>query len=468
MIADDAPVPPTPSRPAPGAHSAARTLAESLFAAAVRGADPYDATERALDRSALGIAVGARPWIIATGKAAAPMARATIDVLASVERIVEGGLVVTSDTGATAHPLPVIVGDHPLPGAGSGHAADAVLRLLPLIQPGDDVFVLLSGGASSLMAAPVEGIPEAAMLALFQGLHRSGAPIAVMNAFRKRVMRWGGGRLGAALGGAGARVTCLIASDVIGDDPASIASGPCSADRHSAADLIELAQQQRLWPAIPDPVRTYLDHTLTGEVPETPKLGSETLRGIEPRIILGNADALDAAQAAARGLGITVRVAPTPITGAARSTGDAIARAAVVARASLPGRPTPAGPLTTPCRLALMWGGETTVALGATPGVGGRAQELALAAARALHDAGAEGRGITILSAGTDGRDGPSDAAGAIVDARTWARIALSARSPERDLATHDAHPALDAAGALLRTGMTGTNVNDVVIALIE
>lgn len=472
MLADDTPAPstrpPMPAPTTPPMPAAPRALAESLLAAAVRGADPYAATERALDPGALGIALGARPWVIAAGKAAAPMARATIDVLASVERIVEGGIVVTSEAGASANPLPVVIGDHPLPGDGSRAAAAGVGRVLQLVQPGDDVFVLLSGGASSLMAAPVEGISETAMLALFRGLHRSGAPIDVMNAFRKRVLRWGGGRLGAALTAAGARVTCLIASDVIGDDAASIASGPCGEDRHTATDLIELAQQQRLWPVIPDEVRTYLDHTLTGEVQETPKPGSDSLRGIIPRIILGNADALQAAQEAARALGITVRVAPTPITGVAHSTGDAIARAAVVARAALPGRPTPVGALTTPCRLALIWGGETTVTLGATPGHGGRAQELALAAARALHDAGAEGRGITILAAGTDGRDGPTDAAGAVVDARTWSRIALSGRAPERDLSTHDAYPALDAAGALLRTGMTGTNVNDVVIVLIE
>ena len=114
-----------------------------------------------------------------------------------------------------------------------------------------------------------------------------------------------------------------------------------------------------------------------------------------------------------------------------------------------------------------MWGGETTVSLGGHPGLGGRAQELALAAAQALHEAGAAGRGITILSAGTDGRDGPTDAAGAIVDGHTWSRIALAGRDPQRDLDAHDAYPALDAAGALLRTGMTGTNVNDVVIALL-
>jgi hydroxypyruvate reductase len=117
-----------------------------------------------------------------------------------------------------------------------------------------------------------------------------------------------------------------------------------------------------------------------------------------------------------------------------------------------------------------VWGGETTVALDGTtePGLGGRAQELALAAAQVLHEQGARARGITILSAGTDGRDGPTDAAGAIVDSRTWSRIALAGLDPRRALDAHDATPALDAAGALLRTGMTGTNVNDVVIALVD
>lgn len=446
----------------------ARHLAEWLFAAAVRGADPARATDTALAREALGVSVGARPWIIAAGKAAAPMARATLDALASAERTIAGGIVVTSDRGASAEPLPVVTGDHPLPGPGSLAAADAIARVVHLVRPGDDVFVLISGGASSLMAAPVDGVTFETMHQLFQGLHRSGAPIEVMNALRKRVLRWGGGRLGVALADAGARITCLVASDVLGDDPAAIASGPCSPDRLSAADVIELIQLQHLWPYIPDEVRAYLDHSLTGEVPETPKPGATALRAIEPRVIVANGDALRAARDAALAVGTDARVAPTPITGGARSTGDAIARAALVARATLPPRPTAVAPLTAPCRLALLWGGETTVALGASPGLGGRAQELALAAAQGLHEAGAEGRGITILSAGTDGRDGPTDAAGAIVDSHTWSRIALRGRAPQDDLDRHDAYAALDAAGALLRTGMTGTNVNDIVIALVE
>jgi len=442
--------------------TATRQIAEQLFAAAVRSADPRAATRAALE----GITLGARPWIIAAGKAAVPMAHAALETLAAATRTPEGGVVVTASRDEAVDPLLVVTGDHPVPGPGSLAAADAVGDVMRLIQPGDDVIVLISGGASSLMAAPTEGISVDGMLELFQGLHRAGAPIEVMNAFRKRVMRWGAGRLAVAL--QGAQVTALIASDVIGDDPSAIASGPCSGDHWHVADLVELAQAQRLWPHIPDEVRQYIDRTLLGEVAETPKPGSALLHGVTPRIILGNGDALAGVAQEAASLGIDARVAPTPIRGGARSTGEAIARAAIAARSDRGPRARTPTPLTTPCRFALVWGGETTVSLGGHPGLGGRAQELALAAAQALHEAGAAGRGITILSAGTDGRDGPTDAAGAIVDGHTWSRIALAGRDPQRDLDAHDAYPALDAAGALLRTGMTGTNVNDVVIALLE
>jgi len=436
-----------------------RLLAEQLFQSALRGADPYRATLDALE----GRSFGARTWVLAVGKGALPMARAALDALARAQRSPIGGAVVTSEHASDVGPLSVTTGDHPLPGEGSLAGAERIAEVVRLVRPGDDVIVLVSGGASSLIGAPVGEIHFDAMLALFRGLHRAGAAIDIMNAFRKRVARWGAGRLAVAL--AHARVTCLLASDVIGDDPASIASGPCAGDRWHAAELIELAQRQRLWPHIPDAVRDYLDRTLTGEVAETPKPGSAAIEAVETRIILRNRDALDAIARAGGAHGLTVRVAPTAITGGARSTGASIALAAVAARANAPTQP-----LSAPCRLALVWGGETTVALEGTtaPGTGGRAQELALAAAQVLHAHGARARGITILSAGTDGRDGPTDAAGAIVDSRTWSRIALAGLDPVRALDAHDATPALDAAGALLRTGLTGTNVNDVVIALVD
>jgi len=435
-----------------------RALLESLFSAAVAGADPYGAVRKAL----AGQSFGARNWIISAGKASVPMARAAIDALAQAQRTPLGGVVVTSDEGVAVSPLVCLTGDHPVPGTRSLVAADQVLRLTERLQPGDDVVVCISGGASSLWAAPVDGVSADAMLALFRGLHRSGVPIDVMNAFRKRVLRWGGGRLSVAL--AAARVTCVLASDVIGDDPGAIASGPCSADPWRAATLAELADRLHLWPFVPDEVRAYLDQVLLGTVAETPKPGTAAIDRVAPRVVLGNRDALAAVAAAAAAQGIEARVADSPITGNARSTGAAIASAALDARASWE---TPG--LTRHPRRALVWGGETTVALAdGTHGVGGRAQELALSAAQVLHEAGAAARGISILSAGTDGRDGPTDAAGAVVDTHTWSRVAMAGRDPGRDLDVHDAYPALDAAGALLRIGMTGTNVNDVVIALVD
>ena len=437
---------------------APRLVLEQLFSAAVRGADPYAATFAAID----GRTLGARLWILASGKGAVPMARASLDAVAASHRTVLGGVVVTTDNVPAVGPLPVFTGDHPVPGAGSLIASQALSRVVRLVQPGDEVVVLLSGGSTSLMAAPIEGVSADAMCALFRGLHRSGAPIDEMNAMRKRVLRWGAGRLAVAL--AGSRVTCLIASDVLGDDPAAIASGPCAGDAWTAAGLIELAQRRRLWPHIPDEVRRCLDRTLMGDVPETPKPGAAAFALVEQRIILGNRDALAAIAREGATLGVSIRLAPAPVAGRARSTGASIAHAAVAAREAAAQRA-----LTTPCGLALVWGGETTVPLGAgTTGVGGRAQELALAAAQVLHEYGARGRGITILAAGTDGRDGPTDAAGAIVDGASWSRIALAGRDPVHDLDSHSAYPAHRAAGTLLRTGPTGTNVNDVVIALVD
>lgn len=447
--------------------TSARLVAEQLFHAAVRGADPSAATHAALaildPRS-----FGARSWIIAAGKGAEPMAQAALDALAAVHRLVLGGIVVTANGSAgSIGALDLVPGNHPEPAEQSRAAAARIGEVVSRVRPGDDVLVLLSGGATSLAAAPVDGVSTAALLALFRGLHRAGAPIDVMNAFRKRVLRWGAGRLALAL--AHARVTCLIASDVIGDDPAAIASGPCAGDRWTATELIELAQARQLWRHIPDDVRRYLDATLIGQVPETPRPTDPAIEAVESRVILRNRDALEGVAREGITVGVTVRVAPNPITGSARSTGAAIAQTALAARAD-----DTRGPLSARSRLALVWGGETTVALdaggeaGRQRGLGGRAQELALAAAQVLHAGGAQGRGITILSAGTDGRDGPTDAAGAVIDGNSWSRMALAGVDPQRALDAHDAYPALDSAGALLRTGMTGTNVNDVVIALVD
>jgi hydroxypyruvate reductase len=192
---------------------------------------------------------------------------------------------------------------------------------------------------------------------------------------------------------------------------------------------------------------------------ETPKPGDRAFARVTLELIASNRLALEAAARRAAELGLAPQVAETPLAGEAWATGASVA--AVLLQNCGPREiPQPAG-----FRRCFIWGGETTVTLGESPpGLGGRCQELALSAARAL--AGVR-QGVALMAAGTDGRDGPTDAAGAIVDGTTWARAAAGGRDPARDLAAHDAYRALDAAGALLKVGLTGTNVMDVVIGLV-
>jgi glycerate-2-kinase len=225
-----------------------------------------------------------------------------------------------------------------------------------------------------------------------------------------------------------------------------------------AGDVLALRQQHDLQ-SLPYELTAHLRRVADGEEPETPKPGNPAFRTVETQILLDNESAVRAAQSEAIRSGFVVGARPAPLEGEAAAAGRAIAseflRLASDRSAAVGDRPVVA-----------VWGGETIVTFANTSdGRGGRCQELALACANSLSDAGESADGILVLAAGTDGRDGPTDAAGAVVDAGTWARIRAAGRDPSRDLANHDAHAALKAAGALLVTGATGTNVNDLVIA---
>ena len=446
---------PTP----PTAASAARPFREllaDLYTVATAAVDPGPALARRLRTVALH-----RPIrIIALGKAALPMARAAVASLA--ERGVEpaGGLVVAPGAAAPPHrALPVVPGDHPEPGPGSAAAAAALAHAAAEVKASDEVWVLLSGGTTSLVGAPDDGIAPADLTALYGLLLGSGLDIAAMNRVRKRFSRWGGGKLARAL--AAAPVRTYVVSDVIGDDLASIGSGPLVPDPATAGDVRDLLQSAGLWSRIPPALRERLSAVDRGEMPETPKPGDEAFARVTLELIASNRLALDAAARRAAELGLVPVVSEAPLAGEASAVGTSVA-ATLLQDCALPGIPQPDGgpPGGAPrCRI---WGGETTVTLGDGAGLGGRCQELALAAARRL--AGAPG--VALLAAGTDGRDGPTDAAGAIVDGATWDASAAGGRNPAHDLARHDAYHALDAAGALLRPGLTGTNVMDVVIGI--
>jgi glycerate 2-kinase len=423
-----------------------------LFWSAVRAVSPQRAVSAALGR--LKLDRGTPVWIIALGKAANQMAIAAVDHLASERREPIGGIVIVPRAVPPPHPaMAMSVGDHPVPGAQSLASAEALGKVLAQVAPGDEVWVLLSGGASSLAAASEGPIREEELAELFRVLLRSGVDILTMNAIRKRFLRWGAGRLALAVDGA--RIRNLVISDVVGDDLSAVASGPCVPDPTTAAEVRLLLEEHGLWEQVPLAVRRTLLNVERDPTLETPKPGDERFFRTERRIIASNRHAVDAAAARARELGLDVRVIGTPVTGEASAAGRRIAL-------QLLGESRREGDRTR----CIIWGGESTVTIPAGNNIsGGRCQELALAAARELHERGAP-PGVALLAAQTDGRDGDTDAAGAVVDATSWERIASSGRDPGSDLANHASHDALDAAGALLRTDLTGTNVSDVMIGI--
>ena len=453
----------TPSQPQWAVMPAGRPIDSrmalvQLYWAAVRAVAPGPALTSALERISKEIGQR-RVSIIAIGKAANPMAIAAVDFLRNHKLEPAGGVIVAPRQLPSPHPrLSFLSGDHPLPGARSLAAAHAVANAARQVKAEDEVWVLLSGGATSLMAAPEGAIKPEEMLQLFDLLLGSGMDIATMNLIRKRFTRWSAGRLAAAL--KPARVRNFIVSDVIGDDLAAIGSGPCSPDASTAGEIRALLQSSKLLDRIPGSMRQYLsaverDHSL-----ETPKAGDDAFKNVERKIVASNRVALEAAAARAKELGYAPRILSTSLAGEASRVGKQLASTLISYCGS------GASPLTNrPVQSCLLWGGETTVTLNGANGVGGRCQELALAAARELGTA-KSARGATLLACGTDGRDGPTDAAGGIVDKETWGAIAKAGRDAERDLAAHDSHASLDAAGALLRTDLTATNVMDIVIGV--
>jgi glycerate 2-kinase len=434
-----------------------RELLAALYDAAVAGAEPTHVTERAVD--ALPIDRASRVWLFSFGKAATTMARGALASLLRERRNVAGGVVVGAEVAASPYgTLTAMRGEHPIPGPPSFAAAKRIGEVSRGRRGSDVAIVLVSGGTSSLIAAPIAGLGEEALTELFQLLLTSGLDIHAMNAVRKRFTRWGAGRLALAL--APAATYCLAMSDVVGDDEATIGSGPCSPDKHSAQDILAILEKADLLERIAPSYREHLESASRGTAPETPKAGHPAFAHVVHRVIVDNRAALLAGAARATALGVaTVEVATAPVTGEASEQGAAIARDLLAARSNN------AGGTGEWCRF---WGGETTVTLGSGAPLGGRCQELALSAARVLHEAGGAASGITLLAAGTDGRDGPTDAAGACVDATTWAAIAAAGVDPGVALAEHRAHAALDAAGALVRRAATGTNVMDVIVGYVS
>ena len=435
--------------------SGARDRLLALYRAAIAGADIESLTADAV--ASIPLEGRHRVWVFAIGKAAYPMARAAVSTLQRSLAELCGGVVVgTDDEAPPAGTISAMSGDHPLPGPRSFAAATALQQVITSKRGTDLGIVLLSGGASSLVGAPLRGLEPDEYTRLFDLLLGSGLDIARMNAIRRRFSYWAAGRMALAL--APARTFCFAVSDVPGDDLATVGSGPCVPDPTRVQRVIELLHEARLHDRIAPTYRQYLQDAARGAVPETPKESHPAFAHMSARVIANNSGALAAAAAEANREGVAAAVRADPLTGDAMVAGARLADALIAERVG-------SEPGATRC---LIWGGETTMTLDESAPSGGRCQALALAAAERLSQAGDAGTGITLLAAGTDGRDGTTSAAGAIVDSSTWSCISAAGVAPASALRGRDAHRALASARALVETGPTGTNVMDVAIGLVE
>jgi len=314
----------------------------------------------------------------------------------------------------------------------------------------DLLIVLLSGGASSLLPAPVAGVTLADKQRTTQELLRCGASILDINTVRKHLSQIKGGRLAELTE---ATVVTLILSDVLGDDLSAIASGPTVPDPTTYQDAVAILKRHRIWQAVPQRVRQHLDRGCQGLSSETPKPGSSLFRRVHHHIVANNAAAVTAVASAAREAGLRTLVHTPALTGEAREAGR---RFGVLARNIV----REGKPLRRPC--CVVAGGETTVTV-TGKGTGGRAQEFAAAAA--LEIAGLVK--VWVVAIGTDGTDGPTDAAGAVIDGNTVSRSQRILVDLKGALKRHNTYPALKRLHQLIITGPTGTNVNDLYLLLV-
>lgn len=373
------------------------------------------------------------------------MAGAALDVLGSR---VQGGVVV-SPGGTPRPPLGGVTGEHPQPGPGSEEGGRRALAIAEGIAPDAELVTLISGGASSLMAVPADGLTLDDKREATWVLLRSGADIHALNTVRKHLSRIKGGRLAASCR---APSLAMVLSDVVGDDLSVIASGPTVADHSTYADALYVLDRFGGRDAFPPAVVAHLVAGARGERPESPKPGDPRLANASTVLVGGRADAMRGAADEAVRRGYDVWVCAEAIVGEAKLAGAHFA-AQCLDRAAAMGRPA--------CIIA---SGETTVRVTGR-GIGGRNQELAAAAAPLLE---AYGPRALVASVGTDGIDGPTDAAGAVVDGTTVARArADGLPSIEAILADNNSYAFFDALGDLVRTGPTGTNVGDLQLFLL-
>jgi hydroxypyruvate reductase len=386
-------------------------------------------------------------YVVGAGKGAAPMAAQLEEILG--DRITDGIICVKYEHTVPLRIVRTIEAAHPVPDANGERGARAILELVNKAGARDLVLCCITGGASALTPALVEGISLDEGKQVTQLLLECGATINEINALRKHMSIFGSGNLARAA--YPSPLAALIISDVVGDDLDVIASGPTSPDSSTFEDCINILERYQLTANVPVNILTHFQNGVEGKICETPKVGDPAFDSVQNVLVATNEQALHAAAAKAQEFGYTPQIVTSSMSGEARIVAADIAKQAQSIISSQTGK------------LCLLSGGETTVTL-TGDGLGGRNQEMALAAAVALDGC----PNIAMLCAGTDGSDGPTDAAGGFALPDSLQRAKACSISPQLYLASNDSYNYLKGTGDLLQTGPTLTNVMDICITLVQ
>ena len=436
-----------------------RQHAQAIFAAGVRAVEPAAAMKRSLRRDGNRLMIGGvehdldacrHIYVVGGGKAGAAMAQAAEEILG--DRISAGWVNVKYQHLAPTRIVTIHEAGHPVPDDAGMRGAQKIINLLSRAEADDLVLCLISGGGSALLPAPAPGITLAEKQTVTRLLLNCGAAIHEINAIRKHISAVKGGqfvRLASP-----ATVIALILSDVVGDALDTIASGLTAPDSTTFRDCLMILEKYALLDQIPASVRARMLAGVNGAIPDTPKPGDPIFARTQQVIIANNAIAAQAAVEQARALGYHAMLLSACIEGETKDV--AKVHAAILKEICRSGNPLPRP-------ACVISGGETTVTMPEhANGLGGRNQEFALAAAREI----AGMKGVLAFSAGTDGTDGPTDAAGAFADGETFRRARELSLDPVVYLQKHHAYRVFDALGDLLKTGPTNTNVMDLRILL--
>ncbi|MGA2333124.1 MAG: glycerate kinase [Syntrophales bacterium] len=432
-----------------------RTAAD-IFHAVLRAIDPYGLIKECIEeiRSIYREGNYGKLYLISFGKAAYPMTKAVSDF---ADDLLTQGIMITKyghvPKGGVSPKIEIFEAAHPVPDFQGVLATERVIGLLQKADSATLVVCLISGGGSALLVAPHKNISLAEKQEITQLLLKAGANIQELNTVRKHLSRIKGGRLAEIASPAG--VLSLILSDVIGDPLDVIASGPTSPDQTTFHDALKVVKRYDLGDKIPDKACLILIRGAAGEIAETPKEGNPVFARVQNVIIGSNKKAIETAKREAEGQGYKTVVISADLQGEATDAAAWLARKANEARRGLAGG--------FQGKICLISGGETTVTVRGN-GLGGRNTELALAFAEEIKGM----QGVTLLSAGTDGTDGPTDAAGAIVDGSTIERAESAGINAGDYLKNNDSYNFFKAAGGLFITGPTGTNVMDLQIILLD